>query len=122
LILDALTAAQRSAVTRKGDLMVVVVFRGRVRPGVDQQALGQLGQRMYSIAAAMPGYISYKDFAAEDGETVSIVEFDTQDSLAAWREHPEHKAAQQRGRDEFFSEYHIQVCAPVRESRFRFAE
>jgi hypothetical protein len=43
---------------------------------------------MYSIAAAMPGYISYKDFAAEDGETVSIVESIRRNSLAAWREHP----------------------------------
>ena len=25
---------------------------------------------------------------------------------------------QQRGRDEFFAEYHIQVCSPVRDYRF----
>ena len=101
--------------------MVIVVFRGRLRPGVDQSVLAQLGQRMYAIASSTPGYISYKDFAAEDGESVSIVEFDSHDSLAAWREHPEHRAAQQRGRDEFFSEYHIQVCSPLRESRFQLA-
>ena len=40
-------------------------------------------------------------------------------SLAAWKEHPEHLKAQQRGRDEFFSEYHIQVCQPVREYEFK---
>ena len=102
--------------------MIVVVFRGRLRPGVDQHALAQLGERMYSIASSMPGYISYKDFAAEDGESVSIVEFDSHETLAAWRDHAEHKAAQQRGRDEFFSEYHIQVCAPMRESRFQFGK
>jgi heme-degrading monooxygenase HmoA len=98
--------------------MVVIVFRARLRPNVDQQALVQLGQRMYALASAMPGYIAYKDFAAEDGESVSIVEFESQETLAAWREHPEHKAAQQRGREEFFSEYRIQVCTQVRESRF----
>ena len=101
--------------------MVIIVFRARLRPDVDQQALVHLGQRMYALASSMPGYISYKDFAAEDGENVSLVEFDSQETLAAWREHPEHKAAQQRGREEFFSEYHIQVCTPVRESRFRLA-
>ena len=98
--------------------MVIIVFRARLRPDADQQALAQLGQRMYELASSMPGYISYKDFAAGDGEGVSIVEFESHETLAAWREHPEHKAAQQRGRDEFFSEYHIQVCTPVRESRF----
>lgn len=73
---------------------------------------------MYELAAAIPGYISYKDFTAEDGENVSIIEFASPEALATWYEHPEHKAAQQRGREEFFTEYHIQVCTPVRDYRF----
>src|SRR5262249_8956951 len=101
--------------------MVIIVFRGRLRPGVDQQSLAELGQQMYALASSMPGYISYKDFTAQDGENVSLIEFESHETLANWREHPEHKAAQKRGRDEFFSEYHIQVCTPVRESRFRYA-
>jgi len=96
--------------------MVVVVFRSRIRPGTEQE-LGRLGARMYELASSMPGYISYKDFVAEDGENVSIIEFESIESVTAWREHPEHKIAQRRGREEFFSEYHIQVCTPVRESR-----
>ena len=98
--------------------MVVIVFRARIRPGAQQEAMAQLGERMYELASSMPGYISYKDFAAEDGENVSIIEFESLETLAAWREHPEHKQAQQRGREEFFSEYHIQVCTPVRDYRF----
>ncbi len=73
---------------------------------------------MYELASSMRGYVSYKDFAAEDGESAAIVEFESLETLAAWREHPEHKAAQQRGREEFFAEYHIQVCTPVRDYRF----
>lgn len=98
--------------------MVVIVFRARLKPNVDHAALAQLGAHMYELAAAMPGYISYKDFAAEDGENVSIIEFASLEALAAWREHPEHKVAQQRGREEFFAEYHIQVCTPTRDYRF----
>ena len=98
--------------------MVVIVFRSRLKPEVDQDALAQLGQRMYELASSMPGYISYKDFAAEDGEDVSIIEFESLETLAAWREHTEHKEAQRRGREEFFSEYHIQVCTALRDYRF----
>jgi heme-degrading monooxygenase HmoA len=76
------------------------------------EALGQVGQRMYELASSTQGFISYKDFVAEDGENVAIVEFESLETLAAWREHPEHKIAQQQGRDLFFSEYHIQVCPP----------
>lgn len=98
--------------------MVVIVFRARLKPEVNQEALAQLGQRIYELAVAMPGYRSYKDFVAEDGESVTIVEFESFETLAAWREHPEHKTAQERGRSEFFAEYHIQVCTPVRDYRF----
>ena len=65
--------------------MVVVVFRSRLRPGVDPAPLEPVGVRMYQHASAMPGFISYKDFAAPDGEGVSIVEFESLETLAAWR-------------------------------------
>jgi heme-degrading monooxygenase HmoA len=101
------------------ELMVVIVFRSRLREGVGEEIV-EMGQRMYALASSMPGFISYKDFVAEDGENVSIVEFESLEALAAWREHPEHKIAQQRGRAEFFKEYHIQVCTPVRQYEFNF--
>jgi len=99
--------------------MVVVVFRSRLRKDIDEQALGTVGARMYEIASQMPGFLSYKDFAAQDGENVTIVEFESNETLAAWREHPEHKAVQRQGREEFFTEYHIQVCAPTRDYAFK---
>jgi heme-degrading monooxygenase HmoA len=99
--------------------MIVIVFRSRIRESVNQAELEQMGQRMVELASSMPGYISYKDFIAADGENVSIVEFESLETLAAWREHPEHKLAQQRGRKEIFSDYHIQVCTPVRDYAFQ---
>ena len=98
--------------------MVIVVFRVRLREGADEQELAKLGARMHEIASSMPGFVSYKDFMAADGESVSIVEFESPETLAAWREHPEHKAAQRRGREEFFAEYRIQVCTSLRDYGF----
>jgi heme-degrading monooxygenase HmoA len=97
--------------------MVVVVFRSKLRPGVEAE-ITKTGQRMYELASAMPGFRSYKDFVAEDGENVSIVEFESLETLTAWRDQPEHKVVQQQGRERFFSEYRIQVCTPVRVSEF----
>ena len=73
---------------------------------------------MYELASAMPGFVSYKDFSAEDGESVSIVEFESQATLQAWRMHPEHVQAQQRGREAMFDSYRIQVCETVRDYAF----
>ena len=101
--------------------MIVIVFRSRPTPDVDEAAVGALSQRMIEIASSMPGFVSYKDFAAEDGEFVTLVEFESHETLAAWRNHPEHLEAQRRGREEFFAEYTIQVCEPVRAYTFDVA-
>lgn len=98
--------------------MVVIVFRSKLREGVDPSPLEPIGLRMYELASAMPGFISYKDFAAADGESVSLVEFESVETLEAWRRHPEHVEAQRLGRDHYFAEYQIQVCTPVRSYGF----
>jgi heme-degrading monooxygenase HmoA len=97
--------------------MVVVVFRSRLRPGVEKE-IGKTGARMAELATSMPGFVSYRDYAAADGESVSIVEFESQETLAAWRDHPEHRQAQAAGRERWFSEYRVTVCESVRESSF----
>lgn len=97
----------------------VVVFRSRLRADADMAALEPLGLRMYEVASTMPGFLSYKDFTAADGETLTLVEFADADTLRAWREHPEHREAQRRGREEFMSEYQIDVCRPERSYAFR---
>jgi heme-degrading monooxygenase HmoA len=89
--------------------MVIVVFRSRLRPDADMAALEVLGARMYELGAAMPGFVDYKEFAAEDGEALTLVEFETEAELLAWRNHPEHAEVQARARAEFFSEYAITV-------------
>src|SRR4051812_29560708 len=98
--------------------MIVTVFRSRVRPRVDEAAAGELGARMEALAKSMPGFAGHKDFAAADGEVLTLVEFESREAQEAWRAHPEHLAAQQRGRDEIFTEYRIQVCELLRESKF----
>lgn len=102
--------------------MIVIVFRSRIREGADMTALEALGMRMYECASSMPGFVSYKDFASTDGEGVTIVEFESEPQLLAWRNHPEHVKAQERGRQEFFSDYHIQICQPQRAYRFTLTE
>ena len=101
--------------------MVVIVFRSRIRESADLSEVGRMGERMYALASAMPGFVSYKDFAAADGENVSIVEFESHDTLLAWRNHPEHAEVQRRGREAVFAEYHIQVCDTVRDYAFALA-
>ncbi len=97
--------------------MKVVVFRNRLREGVEAE-YGARAQQIYELALGMPGLVSSKDFVAEDGERLTLVEFRSTEELGAWRAHAEHEAAQREGRARFYEEYSIQVCDLVREARF----
>lgn len=101
--------------------MMVVVFRARARAGMERK-LAALGARMYELASAMPGFISYKDYLARDGEGVSVIEFHDAQTMRAWREHPEHVLVQQRAREELLSSFRIQVCEQLRVSEFAAPE
>jgi len=95
--------------------MVITVFRARVKPEL-QKEYAEWVARMRELAATMPGFISHKGFYADDGERVSIIEFESEEAQRAWRTHPEHIAAQRKGRKDFYQEYRIQVCSLQRES------
>jgi heme-degrading monooxygenase HmoA len=98
--------------------MVVVIFRARLRPDADTTALERAGVRMVELASQMPGFVPYKDFSAADGEALTLVEFQDEPTLLAWRNHPEHLQVQEMARRDHYSEYRIQVCRPTREYAF----
>ncbi|HEX2677380.1 MAG TPA: antibiotic biosynthesis monooxygenase [Polyangiales bacterium] len=110
--------AQPSAKPSAKPSRVVIVFRAKLRDGLEDPRIEQVGTRMYELATQMPGFVSYAEYGSPDGEGVTLVEFESHETLAAWREHPEHKAAQELGKREWFSHYRISVCDLVRESSF----
>ena len=89
---------------------IVTVFRNRLRDGAEK-AYSELSPHISELAQAMDGFIDAKTFVAADGERVTVVTFENQQTHNAWRDHPEHQAAQQRGIHEFYETYSIQVGA-----------
>jgi len=92
--------------------MIVTVFRSRLKPGLREDYVA-LANRMNELARTMPGYISHKDFYANDGERVAVVEFAHEEGQRAWQSNPEHRAAQKLAREKYYTEYHIQVCSSI---------
>src|SRR5262245_5503053 len=107
--------------SRKDAAMIVTVFRSRLRPGMREEYVA-LVERMAALARTMPGYISHKGFFADDGERVTIVEFEHEEGMRAWRSNPEHRAAQKLAREKYYVEYSVQVCTLDRESKFKADE
>jgi heme-degrading monooxygenase HmoA len=98
--------------------MVLTVFRSRLREESRDDYAATAAQ-MSALARSMPGYRSHKAFVAEDGERVTIVEFDDEQAQRNWSAQADHVAAKRRGREAFYAEYSLQVCEVVRESRFK---
>jgi heme-degrading monooxygenase HmoA len=101
----------------KGTTMIVTVFRSRLKPGLREEYVA-LANHMKELAKTIPGYVSHKDFFAEDGERVAVVEFESEEGQRAWQTHPGHRAAQKLAREQYYAAYHIQVCRLEREARF----
>lgn len=89
--------------------MIVTVFRSRLMPGLQDEYVA-LANRMNEIAKTIPGYISHKGFWSDDGERVTIVEFEHEEGQRAWRMHPEHAVAQRDGRLKYYEAYDVKVC------------
>jgi heme-degrading monooxygenase HmoA len=98
--------------------MVVVVFKITLRPDLPVAEYEERGTRMVELVSAMPGFLGM-DYAATEGGELLIARFESHEALAAWRNLPEHKAAQELGRERFFASYRIDVCETVRSYEFQ---
>ena len=95
----------------------VTVFRSRLRDVVPAD-YDALADDLEARARKFPGFVEFKMFFAADGERLALVTFGSADAEAAWRDDEQHVAAQQRGRDEFYTEYDVAVCAVERRQRW----
>ena len=101
----------------KHDPVVLTVFRSRLRLGAENK-YRKMAAEMEARARTMPGLVSFKSFAADDGERVSIVVFDSWSTHRAWRDDPDHLLAQGLGRTQFYEQYDITVCEVARQRVF----
>lgn len=107
------------AADRANERSLLIVFRSRLRAEHEAE-YQRLGPEIEALGRSMPGFLSFESYTDEDGRRVSIVEFESESTLRAWREHPDHLEAQRQGRERFYAEYSIEVCEKIREAQFRF--
>lgn len=99
--------------------MVIVLFNTQPRVDLDAAAYHAASKRMVALASEIPGFISFRRYASEDGDSFAMVKFDSEEALEAWRHHPEHVEVQRRGRQEFYDYYWVHVLKTIREYEWR---
>ncbi|MFC4138440.1 MULTISPECIES: antibiotic biosynthesis monooxygenase [unclassified Microbacterium] len=93
--------------------MIVTVFRQKTDPTfLDEYR--ELGKAVVDVAPTIPGFVSFKRFQADDGESCTIVEFEDLEAHNRWIADPVHRKAMSRGREAYFTEYTITVCEAIR--------
>lgn len=97
--------------------MIVVVFRSRLTETAGSD-YSEMAAEMLERARAMPGFIEFKSFKAEDGERLSLVHWQDEETLSAWRDDVRHRLAQRFGREKWYQFYDIEVAHVVRAHKF----
>jgi heme-degrading monooxygenase HmoA len=106
---------------QKNPNRVISIFRFRMRDlsAAEREEYKTTAERMLKIVSAMPGFISFREYKSHDGELLGITEWASAEALAEWRENPEHRNAQERGRQAFYDEFEINVCKPLHAYSFK---
>ena len=98
--------------------MIVVLFRSKLVPTASTDGYDEMAQEMDDLARTMPGFIDVKSFKAEDGERLTIVWWQDQETLRAWREQARHRVAQRTGRERWYEYYKLEVAEVIRANNF----
>jgi heme-degrading monooxygenase HmoA len=77
---------------------------------------GKMADAMVAAAARQPGFLGVESAREEVGITVSY--WDSLESIAAWKRDMAHQAAQQRGREAWYSAYKTRICRVERDYDF----
>ncbi|HEY4339549.1 MAG TPA: antibiotic biosynthesis monooxygenase [Steroidobacteraceae bacterium] len=92
--------------------MYVVIFRARMRV-IDADYV-RTAARLRDLALSQFGCLEFHSVTEGDRE-VALSYWPDEESIRAWRAHPEHQLAQQGGRERWYATYSVQVATVTRE-------
>ncbi|MCP5178539.1 MAG: antibiotic biosynthesis monooxygenase [Pseudomonadales bacterium] len=101
--------------------MIVTIFRIRMRPDADLREYGELGGELLAQAREIPGFVSLRSYTSTEGENLALIEFENEEALEQWRQHPGHMSAKELGRTRFYSDLHVQICQTIDEYSHKYS-
>ena len=98
--------------------MIVVLFRSKLVPTASTDGYDEMAEEMDDLARTMPGFVDVKSFKAEDGERLTVVWWQDEETLRAWREQARHRVAQRTGRERWYEYYRLDGAEVIRTNNF----
>ena len=93
-----------------------VIFTSR-RTAVDD-GYGDTSEQMVTLASQQPGFLGYESARGADGLGITVSYWQSEEAIANWRRHADHLVAQQKGREQWYSEFVTRVARVERARRF----
>ena len=85
-----------------------VIFTSLRKPGGDDY--GPTAERMVELAGTMSGYLGIESARNADGVGITVSYWQDEESIRHWKAQLDHRAAQQRGKHEWYEHYELRVA------------
>lgn len=92
------------------DGTIAVIFVNQ-RTGADDVGYQAAAAAMDTLAAAQDGYCGIDTVRNDAGAGITISYWASEDSAKAWRDHPEHTAIRDAGRNRWYADYSLHVTS-----------
>ncbi|WP_307035172.1 antibiotic biosynthesis monooxygenase family protein [Streptomyces canus] len=84
----------------------------------DMSGYSETAERMEELVKEVPGYLGMDQAHTPGGLSITVGYFRDADALTQWRTNSEHRAAQKRGRAEWYQSYSLHVAKVERSHAF----
>jgi heme-degrading monooxygenase HmoA len=92
---------------------VAVIFVAQ-RSANDEAGYREAASAMDALAAQQPGYIGIDSVRGTDGLGITVSYWTNEYAAKAWRDHPEHAAIREQGRENWYLSYDLHVTTVTR--------
>jgi heme-degrading monooxygenase HmoA len=93
-----------------------VIFTSRRTEG--DHGYAEMSDLMISMASQQPGFLGIETARGEDGLGITVSYWESEEALLAWRANTQHRVAQMKGLQEWYSEFCTRVARVERERWF----
>jgi heme-degrading monooxygenase HmoA len=92
--------------------MFAVIFKARTKQF--DEAYSTTAARLRTLAMEDFGCIEFIS-CSEGEDEIAISYWESEEQIRAWKQHPEHRAAQMLGKEKWYRDYQVQVVEVLRD-------
>lgn len=100
--------SERFATLPKGPCYAVI-FSAQRSPG-DDAGYAATAARMLELARQQPGFLGAESARDASGFGITVSYWESEEAIRQWREHAEHRVAQERGRSHWYQHFELRVA------------